>query len=394
MHSLLLGCLILPIAFLQATPIASERTAFSGWGVFELDIPPEGVYLKTSDRKIIWSVEAGAPSTIHIVDLQTGKTTEYVISGSAKTCPGLQPFHSRWSFDWPWLVMPANCSGEPGFYFEFLAAFNLETGEEKFIPPPVGETPPDDVEEPYLYENQVAWVARNYYSDEPPYDIDRGSHRIYHSDVETGESWIVPDRPAPASEWSPAVYGDWVAWDIVHLNQYTHTVQLYNVTTTEHLTVPHPAYTPFPYPRFDGDWMVWAGVADTPDRQAANRRSVSAPPYRTVFKGVHLEDYQITTLFDSDTLGEVGSLLYSCQIFDAQLACFGSDDAVRVYDMQTQELVTIFSGEANEPLSFSRLSAKDDVIVWSASTLFTNELTRYAAVKVSHYVLLPVVVSP
>ena len=131
----------------------------------------------------------------------------------------------------------------------------------------------------------------------------------------------------------------------------------------------------FPYPRFDGDWMVWAGVA-TPDRQAANRRSVSAPHTERYSRERIWRTIKSTTLFDSDTLGEVGSLLYSKQILMRNWLAFGSDDAVRVRyaDAGVGDDICRLVRPTN--LVFSRLSDdRDDVIVGRVNNLFTNELT-------------------
>lgn len=364
------------LTLLVEVDVVSTRTISNqtGWAVFQLPIPPEFGNITTSDRRIIWQFYGG--EIIYIFDLHTHQIEEYVVSDE-ETCPNIVPNDSRWSLDWPWLVMPADCSQlYNGLLDDSLLAINLETGVDKLIPIPAGETPPDNVNNSRLHDGQVVWVAGDRGSDMSLW-IDPATHRLYLSDVETGVSTVLADDPPPLSEAVGSVSGEWTAWDTVHLDNFDHIVHVYNVTSSEHITIPIDDYTPFPTPRFNGKWVYWP----------VDGKGV-------VWQGLHLGQSEIVTLFDSNT---IDPSFYACawvNRFATQIACLGGSDTVQVYDFETQELVIIFDGE--ELFSISEFEAEDDVIVWRTlgSGIPSNDLRYYAAIKVSHYIHLPLVAGP
>lgn len=359
---------------------SNQLTTQTRWVAFQLPIAPEFGNITTSDGRIIWAYDGN--DIIYIFDLRTHQVEEYMVSDE-ETCPEIVWNDSRWSFDWPWLVMPADCSQVyNGLLNDSLLAINLETGVDKLIPLPAGEPTPDNVDYPRLHEGQVVWRA----GDTQPgmgLWIDPATHRLYLSDVETGASIVLADEPPPQSEAIGSVAGEWTAWDTVHLDNFEHTVHVYNTVTSEHVTIPIDDYLPFPFPQFNGKWVYWPVNDEVRNTQEDDTSQLVG------WQGFHLEEQEIVTLVD---LNAIDPSLRSCILFDIYVTC-RNDGKIYVYDSGTQELEIIFDKEGSV---LRELFAKDDVIVWwmvGSSKALLDPL-YYVAIKVSHYIHLPVVHGP
>ena len=245
-----------------------------------------------------------------------------------------------------------------------LYALNMNSEELILIEPPAGLPAEQNwPAEPTIYGDAIVWQQEN---------VVRTLVDLFLFDLQSRTVMSLTQTSSPMIEHHPEVYGEWVAWNSLNLSNGDNSVALYNLTSSEQITIPlmtaHETWI-----SLDSQYVVWD-----------DWRNGNADVY-----AFDLISQQVLPLItgpyhQSAAVVRDGLLLYQDQVPPRSLY---------VYHLDSQETHLLFQEPPQHGIS-GRQAIDNGVIVWIDSSAASGQAIVYGARQLPERFFLPILPQP
>ncbi len=245
-----------------------------------------------------------------------------------------------------------------------LYALNLNSKELILIEPHPGLPAEQNwPAEPTIYGDTIVWQQEN---------VVRTLVDLFLFDLQSRMVMSLTQTSSPMIEHHPEIYGEWVAWNSLNLSNSDNSVALYNLTSSEHITIPlmtaHETWI-----SLDSQYVVWD-----------DWRNGNADVY-----GFDLISQQILPLITGPYHQSRAVVRDRLLVYQSQ----GTPTSLYVHHLDTEEAYLLFEPPPSQT-GISRQKAMDNgVIVWINGAVGPQGIV-YGARQLPERFFLPVLRQP